>query len=281
MLKPVLKKLLLNLAPRTYKKRVFRSLEAFSWSTLKKIHLDPELLLLPELLKDKDGFFFDIGANKGEFCYMAEKLVHKKNIHAFEPNPNLNRILKAVFPAIHVHALALSDKTGTAGFKVPLIGNKTDDTLGTLETGNREKNETAQQTFTVNTLSLDEFVKQHHIQRIDLLKIDVEGHETAVIKGASATIQKFRPSLIVEIEERHHRDQNMALLIKPYLDMGYNACYFSFSQLQLIEINNPNEVVQNLSEHGTRAYVNNFIFIHNKALFSSFIHEVNRKAQLA
>jgi FkbM family methyltransferase len=278
MLKPVLKKLLLNLSPQSYKKRTFRALASFSWNNVKEISLDPELLLLQHLLKDKSKVFFDIGANKGEFTFMAEKLVYKKNIYAFEPNPALFVILKAIFPGIHVHQLAISDQSGKAAFKVPLISNKSDDTLGTLRADHREKNETSAETFTVKTSTLDDFAEEHAFQRIDLLKIDVEGHETSVMKGAEKTINQFRPDLIVEIEERHHRDQNLGILLKPYFDMGYSACYFRFSELQLIEITNPMEVVQNLSQHGTRDYVNNFIFIHNKERFSSFINEVNQKA---
>ena len=278
MIKPALKKLLLNLSPESYKKRVFRSLESFSWKNVKEVYLDPELLLLQSLLKDKNDVFFDIGANKGEFCFVAEKLVDPANIYAFEPNPGLSSVLKAVFPAIHVHSIAISDKTGTSSFKVPSVHNQSDTTLGTLETNYKEENETSHQTFPVKTGTLDDFVKNNPIRRIDLIKIDVEGHEMAVIKGAGETISKFRPQLIVEIEERHHRDQSLAALIKPYFDMGYNACYFNFPGLNLIEINNPAEVVQNLSDHGTRSYVNNFIFIHNKERFSSFINEVNLMA---
>ncbi|MFL5729333.1 MAG: FkbM family methyltransferase [Cytophagaceae bacterium] len=278
MLKPALKKILLNLSPAAYKAWVFRALASFSWKTIGQHHLDPELLLLEDLLKDKNAVFLDIGANKGEFCFIAEKLIAGRNIYAFEPNPQLNRILSAIFPAVHVSPFAISDQTGSSILKVPVIGKNTDDSLGTLEISHKEEKETAQQTFHVQTITLDDFVHEQKIDRIDLIKIDVEGHEMAVMKGAGKTINAFRPHLMVEIEERHHRDQSIATLLKPYFDMGYNACYFSFSQLRLVEISNPGQVVQNLSDHGSRAYVNNFIFIHNKARFSSFIHEVNEKA---
>jgi hypothetical protein len=48
-------------------------------------------------------------------------------------------------------------------------------------------------------LRLDDFIKQHNIKGLDLIKIDVESHEPAVLRGMGEYLRKFHPSLIIEI----------------------------------------------------------------------------------
>lgn len=277
MLKRLFKRTLIQILPNLYKAWSFRKLNSFSWKNVKELYLDPELLLLQNLLVNNEDVFFDIGANKGEFCFMAEKLISPENIYSFEPQPYLFVQLKRMFPQIRLFSIAISDKISSSSFKVPIIGTKADDTLGTLETDHIEKNETAHRLFLVQTTTLDAFVQKNNVKKITAIKIDVEGHETKVIAGAQQSIQQFKPHLMVEIEQRHHPNQSMASLLEPYLKMAYNACYFDFKQMQVVEITDVNQIVQNLSDWGTRNYINNFIFIHNKQTFLSFIQQVNEK----
>jgi FkbM family methyltransferase len=50
-----------------------------------------------EFLLNKNSVFFDIGTNKGEYAYYAEKLMNPKNIYLFEPEKKLNKQLNAIF----------------------------------------------------------------------------------------------------------------------------------------------------------------------------------------
>ena len=57
------------------------------------------------------------------------------------------------------------------------------------------------QKVAVETETLDGYVQRHNLSRLDLVKIDVEGAERLVIEGGTATFERFRPILIVELSE--------------------------------------------------------------------------------
>jgi hypothetical protein len=109
---------------------------------------------------------------------------------------------------------------------------------------------------------LDDF----QIKDVVALKIDVEGHELAVILGARETIAACKPLLVIEIEERHHPGQSSEI-INYIKSLGYDCAYldvegnvmsadkFDFPALQ--DVNNlPNPIVG-----GGGIYVNDFIFL--------------------
>ena len=74
-LRQFIKSILLSIFPSFIKKRVFAHYQTLKWENLSKVEFDAELLLL-EFLLNKDSVFFDIGANKGEYTYYAEKLIN-------------------------------------------------------------------------------------------------------------------------------------------------------------------------------------------------------------
>ena len=53
----------------------------------------------------------------------------------------------------------------------------------------------------VETVCLDSFVRRHGVARVSLIKIDVEGHEPAVLRGAESVVSEHRPALIVECND--------------------------------------------------------------------------------
>lgn len=86
-LRQFIKNILLVITPDFIKKRVFAHYQTLNWKTLSTLEFDAELLLL-EFLLSKNSVFFDIGTNKGEYAYYAEKLINPKNIYLFEPEKN-------------------------------------------------------------------------------------------------------------------------------------------------------------------------------------------------
>ena len=263
-----IKSILLVIAPSFIKKRVFAYYQTLNWKTLSRSEFDAELLLL-EFLLTKDSIFFDIGTNKGEYAYYAEKLIQQKNIYLFEPEKILNKQLKAIFSHCKVNNVALSDNKGTHQFKIPVINGVMDNCLSSLEVDNKEDNETEAIIYEVKTDTLDNFTSEKKLIP-DVIKIDVEGHELSVLKGAEMYISNYHPTLIIEIEQRHHKNINIESVFESFKVKGYKCYYYSKKQSQLFSYENKTHLTNTKDYFGKRDYINNYIFIHqsNKTIQS-------------
>ena len=91
---------------------------------------------------------------------------------------------------------------------------------------------------------LDDFNFNNHIS---FIKIDVEGHELEVLKGAKKTIKKFKPNMLIEIEERHSNKKEQTT-IDYICSLGYKS--FVYDQKKLVQTS----LINNLEKF------NNFIF---------------------
>lgn len=260
ILRQLIKSILLSIFPSFIKKRVFAHYQILNWKTLSKVEFDAELLLL-EFLLNKDSVFFDIGTNKGEYAYYAEKLINPKNIYLFEPEKKLNKQLNAIFSNCQVFDLALSDNKGTHQFKIPLINGVADNCLSSLEVKNKEDNETEAIIYEVKTDTLDNFIEDKR-KVPSLIKIDVEGHELSVLKGTEYTISRHHPTLIIEIEQRHHKDINIDSVFESFKQKGYYCYYYSKKQSQLFPYDNKTHLTNTKEYFGKIDYINNYIFIH-------------------
>ena len=106
-------------------------------------------------------------------------------------------------------------------------------------------------------LSLDDYL----FEDVDLIKIDVEGHESSVIEGAVETIRKTFPILIVEIEQRHI-SKPIDEVFNLILEIGYDGFFLKNGKLTSInEFSYSTHQEPFLNCVNDEAYVNNFIFI--------------------
>jgi len=135
---------------------------------------------------------FDVGANFGYYALMlAAGLRGECEVHAFEPSPaTYRRLVRHValnrMDCVRPHRLALSDAPGTASMH-PRNGNSG---ASYLEAGGQE--------VTVSTL--DAFVETNGIERLDFLKLDVEGLEERVLRGGERVLGELRPTILLEIQ---------------------------------------------------------------------------------
>ncbi|MBR0672349.1 FkbM family methyltransferase [Neoroseomonas soli] len=154
-----------------------------------------ELALVPRLAR-RDRVSLDIGANRGVWSEVMRR--HSAAVHAFEPNPKMFRELaRAAGPGVTVHRIALSDRSGTAELLVPRGTRGYSNQGASLSAGKIGAAE--HRAVTVEARRLDDL----DLGEIGFIKIDVEGHELAVIEGARETLRRCRPNLIVEIQEVH------------------------------------------------------------------------------
>ncbi|MEA5573566.1 FkbM family methyltransferase [Calothrix sp. UHCC 0171] len=218
---------------------------------------EPEIRLLKSLV-DPQKDSIDIGANKGIYTYFLAKL--SRQVFAYEPNPELAEVLAKSVPAnVSVHAIALSNTTGEATLSIPLVDNFFYDQLGTLE-AKATNTEGKEKTYQVPLQKLDDC--QH--SNIGFIKIDVEGHEEAVIDGAYNLLITQRPNLLIEIEQKHHPDKDIFDIFERILNLGYEGFFLldgelkkldNFDKMKHQNINN----YQGLSSLG-KTYICNFIF---------------------
>ncbi len=136
----------------------------------------------------------DVGANIGVYALLAARTVGPTGkVYAFEPVPEIFTQLQehiALNNATNIIPvpIALADKKGTA--KMSVAGGMS--SLFRHETS---------RFIEVPLERLDDFVAEQGIERVDAIKIDVEGAELAVIKGADKTLRQHKPLLMVEIQE--------------------------------------------------------------------------------
>jgi FkbM family methyltransferase len=159
---------------------------------------EPELGILDTLVP-RGRMAIDVGANRGIYSYALARCA--REVHAFEPHPQLSSLVARLLRGrVTVHPCALSDRDGSAALRIPEGLRGTDwHLLGTLEDAPGDRR---QRRVEVEVRTLDGFA----FEDVGFLKIDVEGHELAVLAGARETIGRSRPSLLVELLAGYYED---------------------------------------------------------------------------
>ena len=160
-------------------------------------------------LLQADSVVLDVGANIGFWTLpIALRLNAEGRVHAFEPLPsNAARLrenvrLNGMEHVVRLHEMGLSDQRATLE-----ISLREDFSCGS-QTGNAaiivDKSDRAFQCTTIEVDTLDHVFDSLDIERVDFVKIDIEGHEDRFLAGASSIISRFRPVLFVEINEPYY-----------------------------------------------------------------------------
>jgi FkbM family methyltransferase len=150
----------------------------------------------------RDAAFVDVGANLGEFSLFAARRVAR--VYAFEPSADLFERLRQNVAAngwSHVTTVrsALSDRIGELTLSEPReawMDGSRQAGLGSLFPY-PDAVDVRRQSVPVTTL--DAFVESERPARLDVIKIDVEGSELAVLRGAEAAVARFRPEFLIEL----------------------------------------------------------------------------------
>lgn len=248
--------------PMHMKKRMFRHLaKGIKEFPRSSENMENEVVFVGRLI-DEGAVVFDIGANRGDYIFAFDLSGKTDKIFAFEPIPELAAQLRRMFPRARVHQVALSNSTGSSVFRIPYINNRYFDTRGTLES-HTEDAQTNTRSIQVQLSTLDLFCAENRVDRLDFIKIDVEGHEWSVLKGAKATLERCRPLCLVEIEQRHHDETPISEIVSWVEDLQYGAYYYmpginEFQPFQSFDVSvHQNKEV--LSER--KKYINNFFFV--------------------
>jgi len=159
---------------------------------------EPEVKCIQSYAR-KSTMAIDVGANMGLWTYaMATSGLFEKVI-AFEPNRALTRdLLNADFESVTVSHVAVSDKAGTGTLRIPKKGAFFLSGWASLE-DQLDLDPDAVQEMAVETVRLDDLV----LQDVGFIKIDVEGHEVELLKGAHNFFQRNKPVCLIECRERN------------------------------------------------------------------------------
>jgi FkbM family methyltransferase len=154
-----------------------------------------------------DSVCFDVGANIGLYSILFLQQSPESQVFAFEPSSNFKfleqNIPQRLKERFHAFQLGLGDKNG-------VFENEIWESFG---------HKKVKDNFSFATL--DRFVENHLVNKIDVLKIDTDGFETQILDGSLETLRKFHPLIVIETDESLGSGQS-SLRIKLALDeLGY------------------------------------------------------------
>lgn len=176
-------------------RRLFGNIEIGGFSNFSEYHSVVRFIDEPERRFFEsfaaDGVILDVGANIGVVSLFLARRFPDRVIHAFEPNPTTFEALKANVARnggknITCHRSAVSEAVGTVMFNNDPVDRGT----ASISNGGGAF---AQE---VPATTLDAFVAEHGIDKVSLLKIDVEGYETLVFRGAQRLLTEIQPAMI-------------------------------------------------------------------------------------
>ncbi|MGC2181711.1 MAG: FkbM family methyltransferase [Terriglobales bacterium] len=156
----------------------------------------PTVKVISDLLRP-GMTFFDVGANVGQYTLLAIGL--DCEVHSFEPAPAIFQFLsdnvKEMTKPAHINQCALSDSEDTATLYIA-----TPDNLGATSLSKQYCH--SGETFQIACTTIDNYMQKNGIAKVDAIKIDVEGAESAVLRGAEKLLSgPHRPWIVIEYEE--------------------------------------------------------------------------------
>ncbi len=177
---------------RYFARKCARFMECYENDSNYDFATNGERFVLQVLARHDFRTILDVGANVGDWSRMAHELFPSATIHSFEILRPTYEVLVAAtrhMPRIKANACGLLDHTGE-------ITLNTFAGVSTITTMTDYPHEFERQTARGRVITGDEYVRQNGIERIDLLKLDVEGAENLVLTGLEETIRSGRVSIV-------------------------------------------------------------------------------------
>ena len=150
-------------------------------------------------LSEKSNFILDIGANTGVYSLVAKSMNPAAEVFAFEP---VNRVYKKLVANAEINSYdikcyekAVSNTDGEA----VIYDLPTEHTLSVSVNQDLTPTNTTSIPTKIETITLSSFIMENNLTEIDLIKIDVETHESEVIEGFGDLIFDMQPTLLIEI----------------------------------------------------------------------------------
>ncbi len=196
---------------------------------------EPDLAIVRKLVRIGDRVV-DVGANVGLYTVTLSRLVGDSGkVYSFEPFPETletltNVIRRLSLKNVVTRGCAVSDSVGQGTMEVPLYEEGGENLYqARLATGRP----TTHRRCVVEICTLDSLFGTPDIDRIDFIKIDVEGHELQVIQGGRRVLGRFKPSLLVEISGNPDDNNSASFrLVEELGKFGYGPYWFDGNNLR-------------------------------------------------
>ena len=181
-------------------------------------------LMINELKQDM--FCLDLGSNIGYYAVIESNMIGESGkIFAIEPSPvnfpvlksNLENQKKNNFLAYNI---AIGDKNEEMEF---IISSKSNWSKIRM---NNEKINPEDKIIKIPVKTLDSFVKENNITKIDILRMDVEGFEYNIILGANNVLEKYKPKIFVEIHKMYLGKEKTREIFNDLKNKGYEIKYY-------------------------------------------------------
>lgn len=155
-----------------------------------------DIVALVERLTQPGWTVFDIGANIGAHTVRFSRLVGARGrVFAFEPmDYAFNKLTRN---------LSLNDAQNTRAFKLALSDENDDARRVNYRSSWSTTGERRAESSSVEFKRLDDWCIEHDITRVDLIKLDVDGHEWQVLEGGLTSIKRHRPIVLIEAGAWH------------------------------------------------------------------------------
>ena len=183
--------------------------------------------LLARLIPD-DAAVFDVGAHAGQYTKLFARLARRGRVYAIEPQSYARRILRTAIRLnrlrnVEILPLALGATSNTATLTIPVKASGSYG-FGLAHLGPHTRDGFAE-TESVAVTTFDALVTKLSLTRLDFIKADIEGWEQAMVEGGRTTLARFRPALLIELNDEHLKRAggNVAALWRMLIDLGYRA----------------------------------------------------------
>lgn len=182
-----------------------------------------------KLVKSGD-VVMDVGANIGYYSVILSRLVGEcGKVYCFEPTDHYSNVLQSNLDANNTKnaeliKLGISNVRHTLDIQVG-ANSATLHSPGKVPLNFSER---------IELVSLDEWIENHEIKKIDFIKVDIDGHEPCFLAGAWNTLEKYDPVLLLEVSHLHYLDAGVTAW--DFYDLLKSRGYRIYHEVNLAEI---------------------------------------------
>jgi FkbM family methyltransferase len=189
----------------------------------------------------------DVGSNIGYYVCLENQIIGKNGrIIAIEPSPiNFKYLQKNVelqeSKNIELHNFACGNREGKIDFLVSNRSNwsrvASDDLIDAPPDAIIEK-------ISIEIKKLDLFLQEKNLEKLDFVRMDVEGYESNILKGLEDTLRIFKPSLQIEVHLFILGNESTVNLLTFFENLGYEICYYIPREMDVPILGNSKDILK-------------------------------------